>query len=230
GAVARLRQCSAQGCLHRHEIVEQWVDEGIIKHLHDLYDLNYDDLISLEGFADKSVRKILGAIDASRAPELYRLIFGLGIRHVGESTSKVLAQKFRSIEKLANAPLESLTEVSGVGEEMAKSILEFFSSREQTEELEILLTKITPVAPTASTRAQIFEGKTFVLTGTLPTLQRSEAERIIEDHGGKVSGSVSKKTSFVLAGEEAGSKLEKARTLGVPVIDESAFQELLKGH
>jgi DNA ligase (NAD+) len=212
------------------KIVDQLVDAGLVSRLHDLYDLEPADLAPLEGFAEKSVKKLLNAIDASRSPELYRVIFGLGIRHAGEATAKVLAQKFKSFSKLVNASKEELLSVDGVGDEMAGSILEFFENREQMEELELLLSKITPVEPKASSKPQIFEGKVFVLTGTLPTLGRSDAERIIEDHGGKVSGSVSKKTSYVLAGEEAGSKLEKARTLGVPVIDEAGFQALLSQH
>jgi DNA ligase (NAD+) len=212
------------------KIVDQWVDEGLVKHLHDLFDLTYDDLLSLEGFADKSVRKILNAIDSSRTPELYRLIFGLGIRHVGEATAKLLALRFKSVPNLVQATREKLLEVDGIGDEMATSILSYFSNQEQMAELEVLLSKIEPVEPKASGKAQIFEGKIFVLTGTLPTLGRSEAEKIIEDHGGKVSGSVSKKTSFVLAGEEAGSKLEKARSLGVPILDESGFRDLLRGN
>ena len=212
------------------KIVDLWVDEGLVKHLHDLFDLTYDDLISLEGFADKSVRKILNAIDSSRTPELYRLIFGLGIRHIGEATAKLLAIQFKSVPHLVQATRDKLLEVDGIGEEMATSILSYFSNPEQMDELEALLSKIEPIGPKASGKAQIFEGKIFVLTGTLPTLGRSEAEKLIEDHGGKVSGSVSKKTSFVLAGEEAGSKLEKARSLGVAILDETGFRDLLRGH
>ena len=212
------------------KIVDQLVDAGLVSRLHDLYDLEPADLAPLEGFAEKSVKKLLNSIDASRSPDLYRVIFGLGIRHVGEATAKVLAQKFKSFSKLVNASKEELLSVDGVGDEMAGSILDFFENREQMEELELLLSKITPIEPMASSKPQIFGGKVFVLTGTLPTLGRSDAEKIIEDHGGKVSGSVSKKTSYVLAGEEAGSKLEKARTLGVPVIDEAGFQALLQGH
>jgi DNA ligase (NAD+) len=210
------------------KIVDQFVDAGLVKHLHDLFDLEYDDLIGLEGFADKSAHKLLGAIDQARNPELYRLIFGLGIRHVGEATAKLLAQRFKSPEGLVNANESDLLQIDGIGEEMAASILEYFNSKEHLEELEILLMKISPVAPKASGKAQIFEGKIFVLTGTLPTLQRSEAERLIEDYGGKVSGSVSKKTDYLLAGEEAGSKLEKARTLGVRILSEEEFRALLQ--
>ncbi|NDF13993.1 NAD-dependent DNA ligase LigA [bacterium] len=211
------------------KIVDQLVDAGLVEHLHDLFSLEYDDLIGLEGFADKSVRKLLNAIDQARTPELYRLIFGLGIRHVGEATAKLLAQKFKSITRIENATEANLLEIDGIGEEMARSILEFFATHEHREELEILLGRIEPVPPHSSNKAQIFEGKVFVLTGTLPTLQRSEAEKIIEDHGGKISGSVSKKTSFVLAGVEAGSKLEKAQALGVKVISEEEFRGMLGG-
>jgi DNA ligase (NAD+) len=169
----------------------------------------------------------LNAIEASRRPELYRLIFGLGIRHVGEATAKLLANRFRTLDALASAGKESLLEVSGIGEEMASSILDWFHSPDHQGELEELLGLIEPRGPENSGQAQIFLGKTFVLTGTLPGMTRSEAEKMIEDRGGKTSGSVSKKTDFVLAGEEAGSKLDKARALGVRVIDESEFRALL---
>ncbi len=209
------------------KIVEQLVDAGLVKKLHDLYSLEYDDLLSLEGFAEKSAHKLLNAIEAARTPELYRLIFGLGIRHVGETTAKLLAQHFKSLKKIRSATLEKLLEVGGIGDEMAKSLIEYFSHHEVIEEIDSLLEKIKPVEPKASTSPQIFQGKVFVLTGTLPTLDRSGATKIIEDHGGKVSSSVSKKTDYVLAGEEAGSKLEKARELGVKVLNEAEFQSLL---
>jgi DNA ligase (NAD+) len=152
------------------------------------------------------------------------LIFGLGIRHIGETTAKLLAQKFKSLNKIRNASTEELLEVDGVGEEMARSLVEHFGHEEVQAELDELLQKITPIEPKASASPQVFAGKTFVLTGTLPSLDRSDATKIIEDRGGKVSSSVSKKTDYVLAGEEAGSKLEKARSLGVKVIDESEFR------
>jgi DNA ligase (NAD+) len=206
------------------KIVDQLVDEGLVRRIPDLYSLEFDAVLALEGFAEKSAHKLLAAIDASRTPELYRLIFGLGIRHVGEATAKLLANRYKSLGALAQTDETALLEVNGIGEEVAGSILGWFSEQDHIEELEELLGKIEPKSPEASGKPQVFTGKTFVLTGTLPTLSRSEAEKIIEDHGGKTSGSVSKKTDFVLAGDEAGSKLEKARTLGVRVIDE---QELL---
>jgi len=209
------------------KIVEQLVDAGLVKHLADLFSLEFDDVLALEGFAEKSSHNLLNAIEASRSPDLYRLIFGLGIRHIGETTAKLLAQKFKSMKKIRNAKKEELLEVDGIGEEMANSLVEHFAHPEVQEEIDELLQKVTPVEPKASSAPQVFSGKTFVLTGTLPSLDRSEATRIIEDHGGKVSSSVSKKTDFVLAGEEAGSKLEKARSLGVKVIDESEFRSMV---
>jgi len=210
------------------KIVEQLVDTGLVKKLPDLFDLEFSDVLALEGFAEKSAHKLLNAIEKSRAPELYRLIFGLGIRHVGEATAKLLAQKFKSFLKLEHATEEQLLEVDGVGDEMAKSIREFFDDRENQKELEDLLAKVRPIEPKASTEAQTLSGKVFVLTGTLPNLGRSEASRMIEDRGGKVSSSVSKKTDFVLAGVDAGSKLDKAQALGVRVLSEDEFFDLLK--
>ncbi len=209
------------------KIVDQLVDEGLIRRIPDLYDLEFSNVLPLEGFAEKSAQKLLNAIDHSRTPELYRVIFGLGIRHVGEATAKLLAQKFKSIDALALAGESELLEVGGIGEEMAGSIREWFSHPENRSELEELVGKLEILAPSNSGVVQTFAGKTFVLTGTLPGLTRSEAEKMIEDRGGKVSGSVSKKTDFVLAGEEAGSKLDKARSLGVRVIDEAQFLLML---
>lgn len=209
------------------KIVELLVDAGLVKHLADLFSLEFDDVLALEGFAEKSSHNLLNAIEASRSPDLYRLIFGLGIRHIGETTAKLLAQKFKSMKKLRTATKDQYLEVDGIGEEMANSLVEHFGHPEVQEELDELLEKITPVEPKASAAPQVFSGKTFVLTGTLPNLDRSEATRIIEDHGGKVSSSVSKKTDYVLAGEEAGSKLEKARSLGVKVIDENQFRAMI---
>ncbi len=209
------------------KIVDQLVDEGLVRRIPDLYDLEFSQVLPLEGFAEKSAQKLLTAIDQSRTPELYRLIFGIGIRHVGEATAKLLAQKFKSIDALALAGESELLEVNGIGEEMATSIREWFSHPENRTELEDLIPKLDILAPSNSGVAQIFAGKTFVLTGTLPGLTRSEAENMIEERGGKVSGSVSKKTDFVLAGEEAGSKLDKAKSLGVRVIDEQQFRTML---
>ena len=208
------------------KIVDQLVDTGLVKKLPDLFKLEFDEVLALEGFAEKSTHKLLNAIEGGKTPELYRLLFGLGIRHVGETTAKLLAQKFKSLTALATADEAALLSVGGVGEEMAKSLLAHFQDGENQKELIDLLKVITPIEPMASQEAQVFEGLTFVLTGTLPSLSRSEAEKMIEDRGGKVSSSVSKKTSYVLAGSDAGSKLEKATQLGVKVISEEEFKGL----
>ncbi len=210
------------------KIVDQLVDAGLVKHLSDLFKLSYDDVLSLEGFAEKSAHKLLNAIESARTPELYRFIYGLGIRHIGETSAKLLAQHFKSFKKLVNANTDDLLLVDGIGDEMAKSITHSFEGKEYIDELENLLEFVTPIEPKASGESQVFAGKTFVLTGTLPTLTRSEAEKMIEDRGGKTSSSVSKKTDFVLAGAEAGSKLEKAQALGVRVISEEEFNQLMK--
>ncbi len=210
------------------KIVDQLVDEGLAKSLADLFDLEKSDLLALEGFADKSAHKLLNAIDHARNPELHRFIYGLGIRHVGEATAKLLTQKLHSLSHLRNASHEQLTELEGIGDEMAKSILEFFQDHVHQEEVDALLEKIKIINPTVKKGSSEWSGKTFVLTGTLPTLSRSEATQLIEDRGGKVSSSVSKKTDYVLAGAEAGSKLEKALSLGVKVISEDEFRILCK--
>ncbi len=210
-------------------IVEQLVDAGVVKHLSDLFDITKEDLLELEGFADRSATKLLNALDAARTPELGRLIFALGIRHVGATTAKALARKFGSITKLSFASVESLLEVDGVGAEVAGSVAEFFADPEHAEEVRELLERVTPADVALPSANGIFSGKTFVLTGSLATLSRDEATRLIEDRGGKVSSSVSKKTDFVLAGTEAGSKLERAQALGVTVITEADFRSLIGG-
>jgi DNA ligase (NAD+) len=205
------------------KIVEQLVDEGDVKHWKDLYLLKASDFLALEGFAEKSAAKMVDAIAASRTPELYRLVFGLGIRHVGERISKVLAHHYGTIEPLFSASIEELDAIPEIGEEVARSIHEWFLHPEHREELKSLLKFVEPVAPKRGSGMGKLAGKTLVLTGTLPTLSRSDAIRMIEENGGKVSSSVSKKTHYVVAGEEAGSKLEKARELGVAVLDEAAL-------
>ena len=208
------------------KIVEQLVDAGLVEKIPELFTLEYDDVLALEGFAEKSAHKLLNAIETARTPELAKLLFGLGIRHVGETTAKLLAQKFKSLKKIRNASVEDFLAVDGVGDEMAKSLVEYFSDEGVQDEIDELMSQVKPIEPKASTLPQTFEGKTFVLTGTLPTLDRAAATKMIEDHGGKVSSSVSKKTDFVLAGEDAGSKLDKARDLGVKVLNEAEFRSL----
>jgi DNA ligase (NAD+) len=210
-------------------VVEQLVDAGIVKRLPDLFDLRKEDLLSLEGFADRSATKLLNALDAARTPELDRLIFALGIRHVGATTAKALARKLGSITKLSYASVETLLEIDGVGAEVAGSVAEYFLDSERADEVRELLERVTPSEVQAPPTDGILTGKTFVLTGTLTQFGRDEATRLIEAKGGKVSSSVSKKTDYVLAGAEAGSKLEKAQALGVTVITEADFRALIGG-
>jgi DNA ligase (NAD+) len=210
------------------KIVEQLVDEGLVKNYADLFKLKQTQILGLEGFAEKSSQKLLDAIQNVREPELYRLIFGLGIRHVGEATAKLLANHYGSVEALFDATEEDLESIHEIGPEMAKSIRAHFHDRENRTEIKDLLKYVTPKAPKRKSGGGKFAGKTFVLTGTLPSLSRSDATKMIEEHGGKVSGSVSKKTDFVIAGAEAGSKLDKAQELGVRVLDEGDFVKMMQ--
>jgi DNA ligase (NAD+) len=154
----------------------------------------------------------------------------LGIRHVGERISKVLANHFGSIEPLFTATVEELDAIPEIGEEVATSIQEWFAHPEHRDELQALLAEVTPVAPKRGSGMGKLAGKTLVLTGTFPTLSRSDATRMIEEQGGKVSSSVSKKTHYVVAGEDAGSKLEKARELGVTVLDEAQLLGMIQSN
>ena len=184
--------------------------------------LTKEQIMTLDKKRDKSADNLLKAIDKSKNNELYRVIFALGIRHVGQKNAKLLCQAMLSIESIMNASVEQLAQIEGFGNVMAESVVEYFSkekNRELVKQLNDLGVKMTPLQKQAETGK--FTGKTFVLTGTLPTLKRSEATKIIESLGGKTSSSVSKKTDYVVAGEDAGSKLTKAQTLGLTIISES---------
>ncbi|GAA5160223.1 NAD-dependent DNA ligase LigA [Viridibacterium curvum] len=211
------------------KLVDQLVDGGIVNTTADLYKLGLLSLANLERMAEKSAANLLTAIEKSKDAPLARFIFALGIRNVGEATAKDLARHFGNIDAIMNATPEALLEVPDVGPIVAQSIVNFFAeshNREVVEQLVAAGLKLpNPNAMEAASSA--LAGKTFVLTGTLPTMSRDEAGALIESHGGKVSGSVSKKTSYVVAGEEAGSKLDKARELGVTVLDEAGLLALL---
>jgi DNA ligase (NAD+) len=208
-------------------IVEQLVESNLVSRYADIFKLKEADFLSLEGFAEKSSQKIVAAIERARSPELYRLIFGLGIRHVGESTAKLLARHYGDITPLVGATEAELEEINEIGPEMARAIHEHFQDKQNRKELDELVKELKIKKPEKKAGGGKLAGKTLVLTGTFPTLQRSEATQLIEDHGGKVSSSVSKKTDFVVAGEEAGSKLDKARELGVTVLDEAGLLEMI---
>jgi DNA ligase (NAD+) len=211
------------------KLVEQLVDTGTIRTLPDLYRLGLTALVSLDRMADKSAQNMVAALEKSKHTTLPRFLFGLGIRHVGESTAKELARHFGTLDAIMNASADMLLHVNDVGPVVAQSIRTFFDQPHNMEVVEQLRAcGITwPEGEPASTGPKPLAGKTFVITGTLPTLGRDAAKDLIEAAGGKVSGSVSKKTNYVLAGSEAGSKLDKAQDLGVAVIDETALLELI---
>ncbi|MGK5081997.1 NAD-dependent DNA ligase LigA [Bdellovibrionota bacterium FG-1] len=210
------------------KIVEQLVDAGLVKHYADIFKLEQSQLLALEGFAEKSSINVVEAIDKARHTELYRLLFGLGIRHVGERTAKILANHYGAIEPLLTATVDELEQIHEIGPEVAKSLHQWFTDAHCRKDLEDLL-KYVKIQTLLRRGAGIgkLAGKTIVLTGTFPTLSRSDATRLVEEQGGKVSSSVSKKTDFVVAGEDAGSKLDKARSLGVRVMDEAELIQLI---
>jgi DNA ligase (NAD+) len=210
--------------------VEQLVDKELVKNYSDLFKLTKEHLFELEGFAEKAVQRLFDSIQKSREPELYRLIYGLGIRHVGERTAKTLALHFGSFSLLAKATEEEFQQIHEIGQEMARSLREYFQDPKKKEELKSLLKLVHPKAPSAGNQGRDgkLAGKTFVLTGTFPSLSRSEATKLIEDQGGRVSSSVSKSTDFVVFGEDPGSKLAKAKELEVKTIEESELLKMVK--
>ncbi len=213
------------------KLVEQLVDGGLVRTLPDLYKMGLAKLAALDRMADKSAQNIVSALERSKETTLPRFLFGLGIRHVGEATAKDLAKHFGELDRLMDATEEQLLQVRDVGPIVAHSIRTFFDQPHNREVVEQLRacgihwpeSDVTQV----SDQPQPLAGQTLVLTGTLPTLSRDQAKAMIEAAGGKVSGSVSKKTHYVVAGEEAGSKLDKARELGVTVLDEDGLKQLL---
>lgn len=210
-------------------VLEQLVNEGLVKSPADLYRLKVEDISSLERMAEKSANNLISAVEKSKGNELYRLVFALGIRNIGLKAAKLLCENFPTIDDIMNAKAADFETIDGFGEVMALSIENYFSldsTKELIADLQSLGLKMKSSAPKSS--GGIFSGKTFVLTGTLPTMKRSEASKIIEENGGKTSSSVSKKTSYVLAGEEAGSKLTKAQSLGITIISEEKFKEMLE--
>jgi DNA ligase (NAD+) len=205
-------------------LVNQLADRGLVKDVADIYELTKDRLLTLERIGDKSAENLLGEIEQSRKLPLERVIFGLGIRFVGERTAEFLAEHFGSMDALMNASLEELQEVNEVGPRVATSIREFFDEP-RNQQLVKHLRKYLNFTGKKKERGTALAGKTFVLTGTLPNYSRDQAKKMIEVAGGKVVGSVSKKTDYVVAGADPGSKLDKARELGVAVIGE---EEMLK--
>ena len=208
-------------------VLEALVREGIVKSPDDLYTVTREDIAALDGMGEKSADNLLAAIDRSRQNDLWRVIYALGIRHIGQKAAKLLAARFGTMDALIAADTDEVCRIDGFGEIMAQSVTAFFAlepSRRLVERLAACGVNMTAQQTRTDAR---FAGMTFVLTGTLPTLTRSEATAMIESHGGKTAGSVSKKTSVVLAGEDAGSKLTKAQQLGIRIIDEDEFRAML---
>jgi DNA ligase (NAD+) len=208
-------------------LVAQLIEKGLVKNVADIYDLTKKDLLSLERFADKSAQNILDEIEHSKKLPLERVIYGLGIRMVGERTAQFLAEHFGSMEEIENASIEELQNVGEVGPKIAESIAEFFSNAANRKLVDRLGAAGLAFQGKKKERGTKLAGKTFVLTGTLAHFTRDEAKKLIEDAGGKVTGSVSKKTDYVVAGADAGSKLDKAKELGVSVLGEKEMEKLL---
>lgn len=209
-------------------VLEQLTDAGLIKDITDLYTLKFEDVAALDRKGEKSAGNMMSAIEKSKENPLSRLIFAFGIRHIGQKAAKLAAENFKTMDAVFAASKEDFESIDGFGSILAESIVEFFSldsTREMVEKLKALGLNMTEPDNTIDNR---FEGMTFVLTGTLPTYSRQEASAIIESFGGKTSSSVSKKTTYVLSGEASGSKLDKANALGIEVIDEEKFNEMIK--
>lgn len=208
-------------------IVDQLLNEKLIATPADLYTLEFDQLRDLERMGDKSAQNLLNAIERSKGQDLGRLLFALGIRNIGARAASLIARHFGSLQAVMEAGEEEIAAIDSVGEVMARNVTEFFADERNREEVRRLMQYGVNQRSLAAPVADTLGGKTFVLTGTLPTLSRAQAKALIEAQGGKVSGSVSKKTDYVVAGEDAGSKLQRAQQLGVAVIDEDELQALL---
>jgi DNA ligase (NAD+) len=212
-------------------LVDQLVESKLVQNIADLYDLTQKQVMELERMAEKSADNVIQAIQASKSRELWRLIFGLGIRHVGATSARSLEKHFRSMDRLQKATSEELMAVRDVGEVVARSVHEFFQNNENQETLERLRKAGLNFESkaTETETSTVLEGKSFVLTGTLPHLSREEAAELIRRSGGEVKSSVSKKTSYLVAGEDAGSKLEDAKKFNIPILDEEALKRMIEG-
>jgi DNA ligase (NAD+) len=212
------------------KIVDQLVDASLVKTLPDVYRLGFTHLAALERMADKSANNLLASIEKSKHTSLPKFLFGLGIRHVGEATAKALARHFGGMDAIMDASVEQLLQVDDVGPVVAQSLVTFFNqahNREVVEQLRACGVQWTESDPQGRLDLPL-TGHTYVITGTLPSLSREQAQALLEQAGAKVAGSVSKKTTALIAGEAAGSKLEKAMSLGVPVLDEAGLMQLVQ--
>ncbi|MBE5040614.1 NAD-dependent DNA ligase LigA [Ructibacterium gallinarum] len=210
-------------------VLQQLLEKGLVHDCGDIYTLTYEDLVALDRFGEKSAQNLISAIHASKERGLDRVLFGLGIRLIGARAAQILANEFENIDNLMQADEKTIAEITDIGEKMAASVTHYFSEPQSIERIQKLKDAGVKMEYTQKNNGHLLSGKTFVLTGTLPTLKRSQAQERIEAQGGKVSGSVSKKTDFVVAGKEAGSKLEKAQALQIPILSEADLLSMLEG-
>ena len=209
-------------------IVEELIEKDLVKNISDIYNLKLEQIASLKKNGTKFAQNLIDAINASKQNDLSKLINGFGIRHLGTKTSKILAKRYKNMDSILEASLESISMIEDIGPVIAESVYNFFAQDQTRDLIEKLKEAGVYMEYKEETGDERFFGKTFVLTGSLERYSRDEASEIIERFGGKTSGSVSKKTSYVLAGEEAGSKLTKAQELGIPIISEAEFEEMIK--
>ncbi|MGE0085534.1 MAG: NAD-dependent DNA ligase LigA [Desulfococcaceae bacterium] len=230
----RIRHFAAKGAFDIDglgiKLVEQLVDRGLVSSYADIFHLDEPGLTAMERMGSKSAKNLLAAIEKSKKISLARFVYALGIRHVGENIAGIIADRFQTLEKIMSVSAEELESVEGIGNEIAQSIRHFFDQPENREIIQRMLDRGVQIQMKSGEPVQKKEGitgKTFVLTGTLETMPRNEAKKIIEAAGGKVAGSVSSKTDYVVAGEKAGSKLDKARELGIEILDEQMFMKMM---
>jgi DNA ligase (NAD+) len=208
-------------------LIEQLVDVGLVKNFADVYKLKKSQLVELERLADKSAQNVIDAIEESKTRPLWRFVAAMGIRHIGGQSAQILAEHFGSLDELMDAGQETLGSIDQIGPTMAKSIYDYFRDEKNHTVIKELLAAGVRPEQQKMVRSDRLAGKTIVVTGTLETLTRQQAEQAVKQAGGKTSSSVSKKTGFVLAGKEPGSKLDKANQLGVKVIDENEFLRMV---
>jgi len=210
-------------------IIRTFVEKKVIKSAADLYYVDFYEIANIDGFGEKSATNLFDAIEKSKSNDLFRLLFALGIPHVGQVAAKKICNTFKSMDKIVSATVDEIASIDDIGDVIAKSLVEFFSNENNISELNRLkAANVNMIKIESEKTSEILNGKTFVLTGTLPNLSRNEAKKIIEENGGRVSSSVSKKTDFVLLGEDAGSKLTKAQELGIKLISEEEFLSMIQ--
>ncbi len=209
-------------------VVTQLAEKQLIRDIADIYYITKEDAMSLEGFKEKSANNLIAAIENSKSNNLDKLVFAFGIRNIGEKAARLLCEEFKTVENLINAKVEDIIKIDGFGEIGAYSVVNYFANENVRNIITRLKDKGVNTTFISTVESDVLKGKTIVVTGTLPTLSRDGAEKLITDNGGKAASSVSKKTSYVLAGEKAGSKLDKANRLGIPVITEEEFLNMIK--